>query len=848
VDTRSSQPIQGGTFQNFAVQGDQGDCNGIPPSAAAYSLNVTVVPRGPLNYLTVWPAGQDQPVVSTMNSYDGRVKANAAVVGAGSVGGGAVSVYATDTTDVILDLNGYFAPATGTTLAFYPLTPCRVLDTRNGQYLHGGQQYAYPVTGICNIPSSAAAYSLNFTAVPHGPLGYLTAWPAGQDQPLASILNAPTGTVTANAATIQAGTDMSGNNIDVYAFNDTDLLIDVNGYFAPAISAPGGLSLFPLTPVRCLDTRSTIGAFSGTLPVNVVGSPCGSVNGLPSLAQSLVVNATAVPVGPFGYLSLWANGQSQPVVSTLNAYDGSVTSNMAVVPTTNGFVNAFASDPTNLLVDIFDYFAIPSGLNGSYTFTLTGYNTPGNPPPSPCQNGADVGPFVMAGSFVADGNGHLSGVLDANCSNLGAIQPLNVSFTGSYSIQPNGLGSITITPTMNAPLHLSVAIASTANGRLVLQNESTSYLPHAWGTGAINVQNPADLSLAALVGNYASGFSGVDPSLGRLAGAGAYQIVQNVGNSYQLLSSGEANVNDAGTITGQNTSGGTLQQTPFDPTTGRGAASLIINGITTHWIYYATSANDLTFLSSDPITSPANLVLQTMRRQSTSMFDKTYLNAAGVVATSGLTQTARRNQQRQRLGSSGTTDAVVGLFTADGAGNASVSLDENKGGILGRDTANGTYSVDPTGLVTLTGFGSGAPILYLVDKNEGFVLGQDSSVAFGYLAPQSGSPFSSASAIGTYWGGNYLPATMDVTDSVVWSFADGMGNLNGTINYSGPGGTGSKNFTNTYSVDSTGRMMLFNGQNNLVDILYVISPTRVAMLPAAATDTDPSFSVFGSTN
>jgi hypothetical protein len=56
---------------------------------------------------------------------------------------------------------------------------------------------------------------------------------------------------------------------------------------------------------------------------------------------------------------LWANGGSQPVVSTLNALDGSITSNMAGVPTTNGFVNAYAAGPgpTYLILDTSGYFA-----------------------------------------------------------------------------------------------------------------------------------------------------------------------------------------------------------------------------------------------------------------------------------------------------------------------------------------------------------------------------------------------------------------------------------------------------------------------------------------------------------
>ncbi len=44
VDTRiTGNPIQGGTQQDFAVQGNQGSCTGIPTSAAAYSLWIPTV-------------------------------------------------------------------------------------------------------------------------------------------------------------------------------------------------------------------------------------------------------------------------------------------------------------------------------------------------------------------------------------------------------------------------------------------------------------------------------------------------------------------------------------------------------------------------------------------------------------------------------------------------------------------------------------------------------------------------------------------------------------------------------------------------------------------------------------
>ena len=334
---------------------------GIPTTAAAYALNITVVPDSTLGYLTVWPAGQPQPLVSTLNS-DGRIKANAVIAPAGN--NGAVSVFVTDSTHVIIDINGYFLPdnSQGAGLQFYPLPPCRVADTRGasgplgGPFLAGGATgRPFPVrSSNCNIPASAQAYSMNFTAVPHGPLGYLTVWPTGQGQPFVSTLNASTGAITANAAIIPAG---SNGNISVFATNDTDLVIDVNGYFAPA--SAGGLDLYNVSPCRVIDTRNGGGAFTGTIVVNPTGSTTGGscLQHPPTTPLAYVFNATVIPQGPLGFLTLWPDGQTRPVVSTLNALDGAITSNMAIVPTNNTSIDAFVTNPANLVVDIFGYFA-----------------------------------------------------------------------------------------------------------------------------------------------------------------------------------------------------------------------------------------------------------------------------------------------------------------------------------------------------------------------------------------------------------------------------------------------------------------------------------------------------------
>jgi hypothetical protein len=330
---------------------------GIPTTAQAYSLNVTVVPQTKLDYLTVFPSGQPRPLASLLNSYDGRTKANAAIIPAGT--NGAISVFATDLTHLVIDINGYFVPDADTTaLAFYPIAPCRVVDTRGDNGMLGGpvlsaaQERRFPVlSSSCGIPSEAQAYSLNYTVVPSGHLDYLTTWPSGRVRPLVSTLNATTGAITANSAIVPAG---DGGDVSVFATGETQFILDINGYFAPPASS--GLSLYTTAPCRVYDSRMLASAspLSSTTLIQAANTACGNF----STAKSLVLNSTVVPPGSLLYLSLWGDaGDGRPNTSVLNAPDGVVTSNMALVPTTNGSVNAFASDSTHLILDLSGYFA-----------------------------------------------------------------------------------------------------------------------------------------------------------------------------------------------------------------------------------------------------------------------------------------------------------------------------------------------------------------------------------------------------------------------------------------------------------------------------------------------------------
>jgi hypothetical protein len=119
---------------------------------------------------------------------------------------------------------------------YFPLTPCRIIDTRNangpqgGPALSSGGTRNINVGGVCGIPTGAVAISVNVAVVAPSAGGYLTAFtgPAGAQLPLASTINFQTNRTLANNAVIRVGSD----SINVFDGGPTlHVVIDVNGYF-----------------------------------------------------------------------------------------------------------------------------------------------------------------------------------------------------------------------------------------------------------------------------------------------------------------------------------------------------------------------------------------------------------------------------------------------------------------------------------------------------------------------------------------------------------------------------------------------------------------------------------------
>ncbi|MDQ3009631.1 MAG: putative Ig domain-containing protein [Acidobacteriota bacterium] len=93
------------------IQSARGTCDGltIPTTALGVVGNATVVSPAAGGYLTLWPSTAAQPTVATANYNGGQIVNRHFIVGLGNADG-AFKMFSYATTDLVIDLTGYFAP------------------------------------------------------------------------------------------------------------------------------------------------------------------------------------------------------------------------------------------------------------------------------------------------------------------------------------------------------------------------------------------------------------------------------------------------------------------------------------------------------------------------------------------------------------------------------------------------------------------------------------------------------------------------------------------------------------------------------------------------------------------
>jgi hypothetical protein len=129
--------------------------------------------------------------------------------------------------------------------SFYPLTPCRVVDTRGpvgpqgGPALSANTVRSFSIINVngCGVPASAKAAAVNITAILATDLGDLRVFPYQSAVPLASVINfSTTDFALANGAIVPLA-NIGGLDISVQtdmppgSSGNVHLVIDVTGYF-----------------------------------------------------------------------------------------------------------------------------------------------------------------------------------------------------------------------------------------------------------------------------------------------------------------------------------------------------------------------------------------------------------------------------------------------------------------------------------------------------------------------------------------------------------------------------------------------------------------------------------------
>jgi hypothetical protein len=246
------------------------------------------------------------------------------------------------------------APAHGAS-TFAPVTPTRLLDTRNGIGASGrvgpGRQVVLEVANDVNVPTNATAAVLNVTAVNPSAAGFITVYPCSDRVPDTSTLNYVTGQTVANT-TIAA---LSGaGQLCVWTFAETDILADITGW----LGRSGTSRLTPIGPTRVVDTRSGVGgqrlAAGATMTVDFNGK-------VPPGSTAVALNVTGVNGSRPGFMTVFPCSGAVPNTSTVNYVAGEARPNNTIVGLTAGAVCVYSDAATEVLVDLLGAFG-PSGL------------------------------------------------------------------------------------------------------------------------------------------------------------------------------------------------------------------------------------------------------------------------------------------------------------------------------------------------------------------------------------------------------------------------------------------------------------------------------------------------------
>lgn len=553
VDSRINKVIYGRMSDGAYYQPTLGGQGGIPTSGVSGVVLVITTINGPLGgYLTAWTAGQPQPAIATINYNASTPTIDNTVVlpldGAGNVGlkssGGS--------TDITIDVQGYYTSGTSTTTSWTPeTTPCRVLNQSVSS------EMPVSLAGKCGLPSSGVtAVDVNITLLNPSVPTYLEVWPTGQSQPTdtAALLGGP-GQNTEGFSTIALNAGESFEFL-MSANASAIVYIDIEGYHS---QNSGGHAFTAMSTARLLDTRNGQGTSSGQaqkvssgqnppLQFQVTGKL-----GLPASVTAVVVDVTLFLPSAGTTMTVWPGGTASPTTATVSAPANITVQNSLVVPVGNGGtldigIGGSTSATADAVVDLEGYYSDIPGAPPTVS-----------PPAAPTAVSATPG----------DSTAHVTWTPPANPGSSAIMSYTATSSPGGFSHVVSGASTSAEVNGLSNGTSYTFTVAATNNaGTGPASSPSNSVTPN--GSGPPGSVGSIDVS--------------VDDGSAALTWSGAAAIPAVTGYSVVIY-------NDDGSVT----------PSPTVSVTGTTAA---ISGLTNGNTYYATVSAQNGFTPSPVAVSP----------------------------------------------------------------------------------------------------------------------------------------------------------------------------------------------------------------------------------------------------
>lgn len=319
-------------------------------------------------------------------------------------------------------------PTTAPEGRFNPLTPARIVDSRDGTGLAGavpqGGVMELQVAGRGGVPSSdVSAVAMTVTVTQPTTAGYVTLFPGGSSPPLAANVNFVAGETVSNLVVVKVG---ANGRVGLFNPNgSTHVVIDVAGWYSGSETDAAG-RFEPLVPSRILDTRDGTGGgvrlgAGESLDLQVAGR-----GGIPATGvEAATMNVTVTGTSAAGYLTVHPTGVARPLASTITfAQNATVAIRSMVKLGAGGKVTIYNGlGSADVIVDVGGWY--------------TNASTPGT-----------LGALVpLAPSRILDTRDNTGGVTGP----VAAEATVSVQVTGRGGVPSTGVRAVVLNATITAP-------------------------------------------------------------------------------------------------------------------------------------------------------------------------------------------------------------------------------------------------------------------------------------------------------------------------------------------------------------------------------------------------------------